>query len=360
MNVKQIERDNQSNQEKIKKNICEIQNKNIQLDADYQKELKKYNDLKKKKEEMKEAVKTYGKIFIIISAILVVLIMIFVPLCVMSSKSTDFSNEHEFLYGVLCMSGILGGIALIAEFIAAINFFGVCDNCSIYKKKFEKAAIPQKPETLIVENDPQYIETEQKINENIELIAQIKKESDEKTIDNRKIVNAISKNALEMYNAVAREFKMMLPNLDIRDYRNVDLIIYLLETGRAETMKEALQQVDTYIHTDRIVKAISDASKTISQSIRLNSMAIQQTIKETSFELGNKLDRIAYNVNAMSDRQSALMKELNESVSRTNSVVEMQNALLEKASVSSSEMAENIDRMRYYADQEYIRNANKW
>ena len=169
-----------------------------------------------------------------------------------------------------------------------------------------------------------------------------------------------SKKGLEMYELVVKEFSSSLPNLDQRDYKNVDLIIFLLETGRADTMKEALQQVDIYVSTEKIVQAINNASQSISQSISLNINSLKSTIWESSYELGNKLDRLTYNVSAMSDRQSALIKELNDNVSKTNSNMEMQNALLEKANVSSAQMAENVEKMRQYANEAYVKNVNKW
>ena len=62
----------------------------------------------------------------------------------------------------------------------------------------------------------------------------------------------------------------------------------------------------------------------------------------------------------MSDRQSALISELNKSIIKTNSSIEMQNALFEKANVSSAKMAENVEKMCLYADEAYIKNVNKW
>lgn len=62
----------------------------------------------------------------------------------------------------------------------------------------------------------------------------------------------------------------------------------------------------------------------------------------------------------VSDRQSALINELNKNIIKTNSSIEMQNALFEKANVSSAKMAENVEQMRLYADDAYIKNVNKW
>ena len=161
-----------------------------------------------------------------------------------------------------------------------------------------------------------------------------------------KEIAAFSQKGVEMYSLVAEEFSKSLPSLDQRDYKHVDLIIYLLETGRAETMKEALQQVDSYVSTDRIVQEISRASKTISQSITINMQSIRASIESSMYGLGEKIDRLTYNVNELNNNQQSNAK--------------IQNALLEKANVSSSQMTKNIEQMRKYADEAYIKNANKW
>lgn len=56
--------------------------------------------------------------------------------------------------------------------------------------------------------------------------------------------------------------------LDERDWENVDYVIYVLETGRADSMKEALQLVDRERQTDRIVTSVQDAAYTVSDTIR--------------------------------------------------------------------------------------------
>ncbi len=177
-------------------------------------------------------------------------------------------------------------------------------------------------------------------------IEKLQQEMDSYISSATKEIAAFSQKGVEMYSLVAEEFSKSLPSLDQRDYKHVDLIIYLLETGRAETMKEALQQVDSYVSTDRIVQEISKASKTISQSITINMQSIRASIESSMYGLGEKIDRLTYNVNELNNNQINNAK--------------IQNALLEKANVSSSQMAKNIEQMRKYADEAYIKNANKW
>ena len=56
-----------------------------------------------------------------------------------------------------------------------------------------------------------------------------------------------------MYERLVAQFKSVL---DIRDWKYIDLIIFYFESGRADTLKESLQQVDRPVQTDEILKEI--------------------------------------------------------------------------------------------------------
>ena len=55
--------------------------------------------------------------------------------------------------------------------------------------------------------------------------------------------------------ALITEFSSVL---DPRDWANIDLIIFYYETGRADTLKEALQQVDRQRQNEALIKAIKE------------------------------------------------------------------------------------------------------
>ena len=56
--------------------------------------------------------------------------------------------------------------------------------------------------------------------------------------------------------------------IDIRDWENLDYILYCLETRRADNMKEALAAVDRQRQTEQIVSAVEAAGKEISRTLR--------------------------------------------------------------------------------------------
>ncbi|MBE6664511.1 MAG: hypothetical protein E7602_08480 [Ruminococcaceae bacterium] len=325
----------------------------------YERELKFYNDAagvtsaaKARVDKIKPFVNANMLLFI--SAIVVFGIMLIL------NFGTDIVKDGSILHILLCISGPVAAVSGIIFFPLTYVYKGKMAEYIKLNEKLKKIPKPSEPRSDEINylDNAKYISNQEKISENKKLmeglnhqLAEMKKSTHEKIV-------LVSKYAMEIYNSVVDEFSKSLPNLDCRDYKHVDLIIYLLETGRADEMKEALQQTDVYVSTERIVQAINNATETISLSINKNFSRLENAIIKNTYELGNKIDRLTYNVNAMSDRQSALISELNKNVEKTNSAIKMQNALLEKSNVSSAEMASNVERMRMYADDAYIKNSN--
>lgn len=304
------------------------------------------NEISKlKKERNKQLIRV-----IICATALIVAVLISIV-----SSVLIFESNIDLFIAPLAIFGIIA-VALFYVVIPIFSFFLI--RCLIRiknkNKYIEQLEIPKFKES---KNYSQLIENlkEEKINEEKELrLLSTKNESNNSQA--AKEMAIYSQKAYEMYKLVVSNFSETLPNLDARDYKHVDLIIYMLETGRAETMKEALQLTDTANYRSMVISALGAISKNIVDNIQSLKSKIEQNI----YELGNKIDRLTYNVNNMSDRQSALISELNENITKTNSSIEMQNALFEKANVSSAKMAENVEKMRLYADEAYIKKVNYW
>ena len=112
--------------------------------------------------------------------------------------------------------------------------------------------------------------------------------------------------AKNVYAAFVNEYSNFL---DPRDWKNIDLLIYYLQTGRADSLKEALQLTDRQQQTDAVVQALRE----INTTLRVGLNAINNTIIACT-------DRIVANQQLMLS-QGAL-----------------QNALLANASVSSKQL----------------------
>lgn len=143
-----------------------------------------------------------------------------------------------------------------------------------------------------------------------ELRYKIKTENESITANNNKI-RELQKAISRKWNSCVRVFSGVIHN---SDYENLDYLLYLFITGRADTTKEALQLLDEAKRTEAIIGAINTAAnylasnftsalnslrndvvrelKTINSSI--NSM--HQTLSEGISTISGGINQINYNL----------------------------------------------------------------
>lgn len=188
--------------------------------------------------------------------------------------------------------------------------------------------------------------------------------------DNFAIYENVKKLAIptseQLYSALVNQFNS---TLDCRDWKHIDLIIFYYETGRADTLKECLQQVDRQVQTDAIIKEIRSASKNISSTIKTSITGLQQEMvmcfdklsvqlysqyKETMKKLTSidkgiaKLNDDVETLNHSIKDGNAIMSELSNNMSKISEAAYLQNALLEKISVDSMSLVRDTYYMIDY------------
>ena len=122
--------------------------------------------------------------------------------------------------------------------------------------------------------------------------------------------------------------------LDFRDWENLDLIIYYFETGRADSIKEALQIVDKERLNNALIEAIGVATNEICRSIH---------------SLGNIMiagfSSLAAQLEAQRVQTMGALQQIDKNISGVLTQQTLSNALLAKANVSSKEMVEQMKKL---------------
>ena len=109
--------------------------------------------------------------------------------------------------------------------------------------------------------------------------------------------------------------------LDIRDWANVDLLIFYFETGRADTLKEALYQLDRQRQNEKLIDAIYSATESLASSIKLSISRLGDNINTSIEKLNNnisKQEQLALETQKLSNQQ---LKQLNSKVDVSNSLL---------------------------------------
>lgn len=147
--------------------------------------------------------------------------------------------------------------------------------------------------------------------------------------------------AKAMYSSLANVFSYLV---DERDWANLDYLIYAIETGRADTIKEALQLLDREKQTDRIVAAIQAASREIAQLLVSGFTALSNQISSGIAMLSQQIQANSYQTAQLSARMSQIADAQT-----------LNNALLEKANESSEQLVTDAHRIVELENMRYNR-----
>ena len=185
------------------------------------------------------------------------------------------------------------------------------------------------------------------------------KKAETQAIAERQIkINQIAKESQE----IIENAQKLYPVIDFRDWENVDLIIFYYETGRADTMKEALQQVDRQRQNETLVKAVGMATEMIAKTIQQSVGSLEKTLDNSFRKLSVQLEfqhqtsleevsKLGAKLEAQNDRLEKLNEQAEElrlsaeaqaRIQATNQA--MTNALLDKINVSSTQLAYDMDK----------------
>ncbi len=173
----------------------------------------------------------------------------------------------------------------------------------------------------------------------------------------------LSASSLKSYKKLKETYASII---DPRDWKHIDLIIFYFETGRADTLKEALYQVDRQVQNDTLVEAIEQAADSISSSISTMSESLSNVINQNFASLSKQLEvqhgETMASLNKINSNLTSINKntlEFKESIDRCekqlteiNSTVGLQNALMSKINVDSNSLMEDVNYMAFTAPKE--------
>ena len=105
------------------------------------------------------------------------------------------------------------------------------------------------------------------------------------------------------------------------DWGNVDLLIFYLNTGRADSLKEALLLVDKQKQTDQIVHAIRSAAEHMSATIRENTYRLSSVIVGCYSKLSDQINANHAEMISRIETSNLEMQTLNQNIGTLNSQI---------------------------------------
>ncbi len=216
------------------------------------------------------------------------------------------------------------------------------EHCLSIAKEDREIAIAQQAKVKR-ENEQRYIEAKKGGEEK-------RKALENERLDCEATVMIEQEKFSSVYTSLQNEFSSFL---DERDWGNVDLIIFNYETGRALDLRDALLQVDNERRNERLVSAVREATRSISNSIARGFGSLQQTMSEKLSALDRNISRsmqsIGGNLSKMVEQNQAVEQKLGQ----ISSISSAQVALQQKMNTSSDEMANDIRYMKELSHRTY-------
>lgn len=143
-------------------------------------------------------------------------------------------------------------------------------------------------------------------------------------------------NSTRMAKSIKKALDMQFENILVeKDWENADLIIFYLQTGRADSLKEALLLVDQQRQADQITAAICNAAEYLAREIRAVVGHLEGTITRCCSDLSNQINQ----------NHNELMSMMSEVVNTTNmSADQIRQAVIDSSQKQSDEL---IRELRY-------------
>lgn len=224
-----------------------------------------------------------------------------------------YSNWKEYLLVSACILGIIFVVGLAVALIVKVN------NGKYLQKRIEEESGKSKQDLK---------DAKARLSQATADCDSAQKALKIVSKDYEKVKSVSTKLSQEMYNALVAQFKSVL---DIRDWEHIDLIIFNFETGRADTLKEALQQVDRRVQTDEIIEAIESAGSSIAATINV-------TMRELRSDLNKSFNRLSEQLAIQHAEQMTALGNINRNIERTNESI----AKLQSATENNGKTLENI------------------
>ena len=137
------------------------------------------------------------------------------------------------------------------------------------------------------------------------------------------------------------------------DFENVDLLIYYYYTGRADTIKEALNLVDQEIRFNTLMTTLQREFRNICESIDRGFADLGYQIQAQFSLLGSQLaQQHKQTLSALGEIKSkigdvgARIAETNDKIAQSEESHAVGNAMLNKINTSSRKLAEDVNFIR--------------
>lgn len=326
----------------------------------FEKELKsRYNSIsnnyvedvreKKYKENARDCKKEAIKYFTLMTLLLVLITGFFIGAFFIKEAFFSELQYWEVLIGILS-AGMVGWAILGAAVVMSIIFMvKAIKAVKLYHRNMTVHYAAKKLNILSRHDDSKRVSNElTKAQANLDKLPMVKSNARRVLGERNAAIKPMVQSCNVFYNALKEQFNWLL---DERDWQYLDLIIYQIETRRADSVKEALQLVDRELQTERIQRSLGEATQAICHTLARGFSQLQSTINVCCERICSRLDNISNQLDYMSAQmtvQSIQLAGIGGQLAALTDSVNVNNALRAKANVTSAQLCNEVRAVMQY------------
>lgn len=164
-------------------------------------------------------------------------------------------------------------------------------------------------------------------------------------------VNFLTTSSDEMYQVLVKQYDSVISE---GDWEGLDLIIWYLSSGRAESKKEALQLYDRQKQTEQIVDAIARVKQDVCEMIMRSTQMLGQSMLQCFNDLSNQMnlqhqqamEAIGSLGDIMADNAQKLTAEISSLKKQVVSKQDLEKALYNKKNNSSNDLVRDVKALK--------------
>lgn len=309
-----IDKKRKLNEEKVetKKGMYSDKNKEI------------YNDVNKL--EDKKTFKGYLILFPLMFYGLLICIISLIVVTVVEANGTELTSLYWYFYTCLGV-GIIDIIAIGSGIYSILTDVG--DFADKFVEVFKSIAIAIFPFYFIYKNirinkkierlHYQISKTDEQMNKDIsnlianqqsELETYIDQCNSQKNELNRKI-DTIRNDTNIFAKALVKQYSK---TINQSEWKNIDLLIYYLSTGRADSYKEALNLTDSKLNHNELVRMIGNAKEEIINTVHSTGASIRSSLSEASAKINSNIAIVSKQLSMTADFVSSGISSVSSSI----------------------------------------------
>ena len=153
-------------------------------------------------------------------------------------------------------------------------------------------------------------------------------------------IRDIKNNSIAIKQALAESYKDLISPAD---WKHIDVIMYYLETHRADSVKEALNIIDSKLQFEQLANLVVSSSEAVCGYIQSGFIKLNNNLIKSHEAIMDKLGEVEYKVDTNRELIGTAAQVLAKGIDRQVSEAKLNNALVKKAHKQIGELLNDME-----------------